>query len=123
MNKNNNQIKMVLLIGGGLACILSFMLYFLPHKEKTMKLVNFKTKCVLVEFHNDRAIFHDRFLERQMKLRGIAIPPHLREQYEQKTFVKLNDPLFQKAFKEIYYPTYLSSRSYEWRENTNNTSG
>jgi hypothetical protein len=102
------------MLGGCIIFLLGVFFYFTPFNEKPMKLIHSKTKFVVVEFQNDKVIFHDRFLEKEMKLRGIAIPPALRDQYEQKAFVKLQDPLFQKAFQEIYYPIYLAPREHVW---------
>ncbi len=50
-----------------------------------------------------------------LRIQGIAIPLQLQEKYQQKAFVKLGDPLFQKAFCEIYCPQYFGSKEYEWK--------
>ncbi len=67
-----------------------------------MKLVNTKSGFVVVEYQGDKTIFHDRILEKEMRVRGITIPPALRSEYGGKSAVRLNEKEFQKAFKEIY---------------------
>jgi hypothetical protein len=79
-----------------------------------MQLINKETGFVLVEYKKDTTIFHDRFLAKQMAQRGILIPPALRSAFENKQVIRLNDPLFQKAFKEVYFPLSIHSPAFEW---------
>ena len=80
-----------------------------------MKLVNTKTNYVVVEFSNGKAKFHDRFLEIEMKETGILIPKNLASQYQGKETIYLDDPLFEKAFIEVYYPLCIANSVYQWQ--------
>lgn len=81
-----------------------------------MKLINTKTGFVVVEFQNGKVQFHDRFLEAEMKETGILIPPiHLKE-YDGKEVIYMGDPLFEKAFVEIYYPLCIAHSLYQWEK-------
>lgn len=80
-----------------------------------MKLVNTRTGFVVVEFKQGKAEFHDRFLEAEMTETGILIPPALKESFQNKEIVFLSDPLFEKAFIEIYYPLCIASSLYQWQ--------
>ena len=81
-----------------------------------MKLVNTKTGFVLVEFKNGQPSFSDRFLEAEMKERGIAIPAARKNDFQGKETICLSDPLFQKAFVEIYVPLSIASPLYQWQK-------
>jgi hypothetical protein len=81
-----------------------------------MKLVNTKTGFVVVEFKQGKAEFHDRFLEAEMKETGILIPPSFVSQYQGKEVILLTDPLFEKAFIEIYYPLCIANVVYQWQK-------
>jgi len=86
------------------------------NQETLMKLVNTKTGFVLVEFKNGLPTFTDRFLEAEMKERGVSIPAARRNDFQGKDTVLLNDPLFQKAFVEIYVPLSIASPVYQWQQ-------
>ncbi len=88
--------------------------FFYSHKEHTMKLVNVKSGFVVVEYQDEKTVFHDRMLEKEMTIRGIIIPPALRSEYGGKASVRLNEKEFQKAFKEIYCKQALNSPSFKW---------
>lgn len=80
-----------------------------------MKLVNTKTGFVVVEFKQGKAEFHDRFLEAEMKETGILIPPALTHSFQDKEVIFLGDPLFEKAFVEVYYPLCIANAVYQWK--------
>ncbi len=80
-----------------------------------MKLVNTKTGFVVVEFKEGKAEFHDRFLEAEMKETGILIPPAFISSYQDKEVIFLGDPLFEKAFVEVYYPLCVANIVYQWK--------
>lgn len=80
-----------------------------------MKLVNTKTGFVVVEFKQGKVEFHDRFLEAEMKETGILIPPAMAKIFEEKEVVFLGDPLFEKAFVEVYYPLCIANAVYQWQ--------
>ena len=79
-----------------------------------MKLINTKTGYVVVEFENGGVQFHDRFLEAEMKETGILIPRSHQAQFAGKETIFFGDPLFEKAFLEIYYPLCISNVLYTW---------
>lgn len=80
-----------------------------------MKLINIKTGFVVVEFVNGKAEFHDRFLEKEMEETGILIPPAFAPSFENKEVIFLTDPLFEKAFMEVYYPLCIANAVYRWQ--------
>jgi hypothetical protein len=80
-----------------------------------MKLVNTKTGFVVVEFKQGKAEFYDRFLEAEMKETGILVPPVMSKDFEEKEVILLGDPLFEKAFIEIYYPYCIANVVYQWQ--------
>ncbi len=83
----------------------------------SMKLVDTKTGHVVIEFIDHNPKFHSRFLEKVLTAEGILIPPPLRKEFEDKEVIFVDDPLFEKAFKEVYLPFCLSTRgsTYEWQ--------
>lgn len=81
-----------------------------------MRLVNVKTKKSVVEFQGDKTVFHNKYLEKEMKEMGIPIPHGLRGQYEGKDCVYLEDTTFQRAFREVYYVTSVDVRQFHWEE-------
>ena len=89
-------------------------LFAIHEEEVAMKLINSKSGFVLVEFKNGAPLFHDRFLEAEMKDRGIAIPLNRRAEYKDKESIYPGDSQFQKAFTEIYVPLVLASNRYQW---------
>lgn len=80
-----------------------------------MQLIHKTSKKPLIEFLKEQVLFYNPILEKMLRIQGIAIPLQLQEKYQQKAFVKLGDPLFQKAFCEIYCPQYFGSKEYEWK--------
>lgn len=83
---------------------------------EAMKLINTKTGFVVVEFKQGKAEFHDRFLEAEMKETGILIPPAMTASYANKEVIYLGDPLFEKAFIEVYYPLCIANVLYQWQQ-------
>lgn len=79
-----------------------------------MRLINKKTAKPLVEIHQGQVRFYSEFLEKQMQLMGIEIPHGLQVQYAGKTHVLLGDPLFARAFREIYYIHYMDASQFRW---------
>jgi len=80
-----------------------------------MKLVNTRTGYVVVEFQKGNVQFHDRFLEAEMKETGILIPPAYLDQFGGKEVIYFGDPLFEKAFLEVYYPLCIANSLYQWQ--------
>lgn len=80
-----------------------------------MKLVNTKTGFVVVEFNQGKVEFFDRFLEAEMKETGILIPPGMAKSFQDKEVIFFGDPLFEKAFMEVYYPLCIANTVYQWK--------
>lgn len=80
-----------------------------------MKLVNTKTGFVVVEFNQGKPVFYDRFLEAEMKETGILIPPALVKLFDNKEVIFMGEPLFEKAFIEVYYPLCIANSVYQWQ--------
>jgi len=80
-----------------------------------MRLVNLKSRRPIVEFREGKPVFYSKFLEHEMRQIGIAIPHGLRGIYHGKTTVTLEDHEFERAFKEIYYVTYMSPDQFHWQ--------
>lgn len=87
---------------------------FRQEETPAMKLVNTKSGFVVVEFTGKTVRFGDRFLEAEMKEGGIRIPANRAAEFDGKETVFLGDPLFQKAFEEIYVPLTIASSAYHW---------
>ena len=85
-------------------------------KGDPMKLVNTETQAVVFEVTDSKIIFYDRFLEAEMSENGITIPPILQQQYNGKEVVFSEDAEFVKAFQEIYYPSAMNSKVFQWKE-------
>ncbi len=81
-----------------------------------MRLINTKTSKSLVEFHDDKTIIYNKFLESEMRSIGIPVPHGLRGVYHGKDSVHLGDTEFQQAFKEIYYLTAMDTVLFRWEE-------
>lgn len=82
-----------------------------------MKLVHSRTGYVVVEFKEGKPQFHDRFLKAELEDRGIAIPPFKRSEFQGKEAIFPDDPLFQKAFAEVYLPLCIADPAYKWEKN------
>lgn len=80
------------------------------------KLVNRKTNKPIVEFVEETIIFHNKFLESEMRSLGILIPHGLRSLYNGKDCIRLDDKEFQRAFKEVYYLTVMDHEIFKWYE-------
>lgn len=103
--------------------VLAAILIMLPQalSSETMKLVDTEDGDVLIEFIEGRVQFLNWFLERVMTKNGIFIPPYLQSEFGNKKVIFLDDPLFQKAFIEVYCKFSLTNPSYQWiREPTQN---
>lgn len=49
-----------------------------------------------------------------MRTLGIPVPPGMRALYAGKDTVVLGEQEFQKAFREIYYPTLMDQELFRW---------
>lgn len=80
------------------------------------RLVNRHTNQSIVEFQENKTIFHNKFLENEMRSIGILIPHGLRGIYHGKDCIRLGDKEFQQAFREVYYLTSMNPETFEWLE-------
>ena len=78
------------------------------------KLINAETGSVIVEFLDGKIQFYDRFLETEMKESGIYIPRSKTSDFQDKEIVYLGDPMFEKAFIDVYYPFCIANSLYQW---------
>ena len=81
-----------------------------------MKLVNTDLDFTVLEFQGEEVKFNDNYMQREMEEIGIQIPHLLQGEYKNKRVIKLTDDLFQKAFKEVYYPLVLDETRFKWVE-------
>jgi hypothetical protein len=83
--------------------------------DPPLRLVNARTGFIVVEYRGKETLFRDPFLMKQMRLQGVPIPLPLRSAYGGKARILLGDPLFQKAFREVYCPLAFGPEVYRWR--------
>jgi MoaA/NifB/PqqE/SkfB family radical SAM enzyme len=72
-----------------------------------MKLINPRNKNIILEFDEDKTVIYNSSLKEAMETNGIVIPSYLIPTYQQE-IVKLGDLMFQKAFRDIYFPQVFS---------------
>lgn len=80
-----------------------------------MQLINSKTGFLVAEYRGDETIFYDRFLEAEMRKRGVSIPPPLQSSFGGKSSIRLGDKDFQRAFKEVYCTLVLDPHKHQWK--------
>lgn len=80
-----------------------------------MKLVHKETGAILAEFNDGIPTFHHRILKMEMEDCGILIPPYLRESFHNAKKIFPEDPLFEKAFREVYCVFTLPKNTFEWQ--------
>jgi hypothetical protein len=80
------------------------------------KLMNRETGSVVVEFVDGSVAFGDCFLELEMELNGIYIPPSKKMDFDGKEIVYMSDPMFEKAFREVYDPLCIANSLYQWQD-------
>lgn len=97
------------------ALLITISAVALTHGD-AVKLVNKKTGFVVVEFNDEKIQFNDRFLQAELTELGIDIPPAFRKSFNGKKKILIDDPLFQKAFIEVYYPLTIANSDYSWEK-------
>lgn len=76
-------------------------------------LVNAHNQCVAV-IYEDRVEFREGLpLKESLQTSGILIPEAKQRDFQGRKIVLLNDPLFTKAFVEIYFPSCLRESGYK----------
>ena len=81
-----------------------------------MRLVNKNNDFVVVEFKGNNTVIYDNLLKKEMEEVGVQIPYVFRAHYGGKLVVKFGDDLFQRAFKEVFYPSKLNQETYRWED-------
>lgn len=80
-----------------------------------MKLINTRTGEPLVTMEKDVPIqFHHPMLANEMEKFGVDIPVYLQPQFHDKTRVLMDDPDFERAFREVYYTHCMDRDLYKW---------
>jgi hypothetical protein len=74
---------------------------------------------VIAEISSDRVVFKADYMEKELKLGGIAIP-YFRENDFGTRLVDFDSPDFPRAFKEIYCDKLLKS-GYFWKKVSDNS--
>jgi hypothetical protein len=84
---------------------------------ESMKLVKKETGRVVVEFKDNTVKFYSPSLEAEIRRDGVSIPPIMRAQFGGEEVIFIDDPLFEKAFIEVYWPLCMASANspYEWQ--------
>ena len=80
-----------------------------------MKLIHKTTGFVVAQMQGESLQINDPFLAKELKLKGIAIPAPLRNQFDGKAVVRMGELLFAKAFREVYLKINMGEGSYEWK--------
>jgi len=81
-----------------------------------LSLINQETGRIIVTFKDGKPHFQNRLLEEEMSVIGIQIPFLLAPEFDDRSVIYLHDPLFEKAFLEVYCPTFLSDTIYQWQK-------
>ncbi len=79
-----------------------------------MKLIHKSTGFVVAEIQDGSIQIKDPFLAKELQLKGISIPIPLRSEFDGKSAIRMGDPLFVKAFREVYLRINMDEGSYEW---------
>jgi hypothetical protein len=75
----------------------------------------------IAEVKDDKVYISRDMLKNQMYLYGVPIPGPLQESFNNKRRVTFDDPLFTRAFIQIYCPDYLQRQGckFEMADKTN----
>jgi len=79
-----------------------------------MKLINTHTGKPLVTIEEGAVQFHHSMLADEIELFGVTIPAYMRPQFSDKTNVYLDDPDFERAFREVYYTHHIDRDLFKW---------
>ena len=79
-----------------------------------MRLIHKKSRFNIITLEENTILINDPFLKKELLYKGISIPLYKRSEYGMKSSIKMEDPLFLKAFKEIFVKTRFSDSSYIW---------
>jgi hypothetical protein len=87
-------------------------------KRTCMKLIHKQSGFVVAQQQDTALKINDPFLEKELKIKGITIPVALRKDYDGKSVIMMDDPLFPKAFKEVYMKLSMKEEMYQWTDNS-----
>lgn len=86
-----------------------------------MKLINTRTGQPLVTIEKDGTFqFHHQMLADEIKEFGVDIPAYLRPEFNHKKNVYLDDPDFERAFREVYYTHNIDRDLFKWESDPYN---
>jgi len=88
---------------------------FLLFPRNTMKLVHKKTGYIIAKKTKDHLSINDPFILEEIKLKGISIPLFLRSQFNGHDVIKMGDPLFNKAFEQVYIKFAMKADGIDWQ--------
>lgn len=71
----------------------------------------------IVHIEDGAIIFMEERLKNIMQKYGIQIPPGQRKDFEGKSVVYLQDRLFERAFREVYFHLQMPKDLYVWNQN------
>lgn len=92
------------------------LIYISLFQRTSMKLIHKTTGFVVAHEQGQSLKINDPFLAKELNLKGIAIPSPLRANYDGKSVIRMDDPLFAKAFREVYLKINMGEASYEWKD-------
>jgi hypothetical protein len=78
-----------------------------------MLLIHPDSNEVVVKIEKNDVKIINNFLFKGLKVNGISIPGALRDSFEGKKVIYIEDPLFAKAFIEVYYPNCLKEAGFK----------
>ena len=84
--------------------------------EEVVRLINTRTNTPIVTFVGDKVEIHHPLLAKELEHSGIYIPPLYKEEFEGKNAIFPGDPLFQKAFIQVYCPLVIADPAYIWEK-------
>lgn len=79
-----------------------------------MRIINIATNAEFMHIHSgELAQFTNKYIQQGFEEHGIVIPPGLREEYSGKSMVYLEDPEFEKAFRNLYFSSEMDHNTYQ----------
>jgi len=84
--------------------------------EEYMRLFAIQNNECVAEFTSSKTVIHRPLLQKEMQKIGIAIPTYRQKSFEGKKIIKMDDPLFAKAFREIFFAHHMNTTLYRWEE-------
>jgi hypothetical protein len=85
-------------------------------KRTCMDLIHVKSGYVMATTDGDKVTVKDPILYKELSLKGISIPQDKRNAYHEKKVVFMDDPLFPKAFRELYLKKDIDHAEFRWKK-------